>query len=758
MRWRCVDSSELAGTCRSTHRLSSCLQTMGPSSRLWAVEQALDFARSDYQLRGARIDDCPSVNDNWAVPTLSPTDIFQPVSEKMTADIARKLRFLGTQLRVYPETHSMVQDAARGLCAVFLETTGSGSKLRLDFLAGVFRANGTRIPNGNTEYQHSGTLAQWFRERGVESLALDSGLREDEILRAMGWLSRGAPALLKQTLAQRPPEDLRLESLVLNPAGTALDGGELETTDLGLKDDAAPPPVDAPATSPAPPGPSPAAAGAAQAMADGAALFEATPRTLPVGEPTPQSVPAQPKPASTAPRIEMDWLKADPRAFDAIAERIARGGKSGLPVPPAHIARDAWNALRSAPPNNLGSYLATDLPASNAGQALRLTVLAGIKAEPSQAAPVLRQLVQLITGEAEEEAVSTAAVLRALEELTLPALRAGALEDVVESTDLAHRLSFSSTSAEVRDRAATALSYVATPELLRALLETLELAGPRNQELVFELLRLLGRFAVGDLIAELSQSTRRRVRLTIVEILTHIGKSAVAEGKDPADWLRPVVEELDLFERKPWYVTRNLVSILSRVESDTFYRFLLRLMESDADPRVLCEAVRGLIAADTNTARELVRKGVFGGQIKDPTALYEAMPYLHRVGPAATVAGLKGLLSHPELSQPAVGAALLGLAEGGGAKVIPVLEAIVKERTAVLRRATYDERVRIAAVRALATIDVPAAQTAVSKFTQDASAALRRVANEFCSLEADPARAQVRRQLGIRLPPSDEGA
>lgn len=122
-----------------------------------------------------------------------------------------------------------------------------------------------------------------------------------------------------------------------------------------------------------------------------------------------------------------------------------------------------------------------------------------------------------------------------------------------------------------------ALRRVASPELAQALLD---LAAGEQGELATRILDLLGPRSIPALTERLAGEADQGRRKILVEWL------AQAAREDPA----PLLPALD---NSPWYLARNIASVLARLNGPDVVPHLGRLA-SHEDPRVRREALRGM--------------------------------------------------------------------------------------------------------------------------------------------------------------------
>jgi len=192
--------------------------------------------------------------------------------------------------------------------------------------------------------------------------------------------------------------------------------------------------------------------------------------------------------------------------------------------------------------------------------------------------------------------------------------------------DLATEVRF---EADFRARVTTAISEMADPESVTAMLDSLYRRGPDAAALARRLIEALG-LAVGrSFLLALAEETDKSKRHRLLEVLVSLGPSIVPEATA-------------LLADERWYVVRNMVLILHRVGDPASVDAIRRCAEH-ADLRVRLEAIKGLLKLDMETARGLLARA-----INDPD------PKL-----AETAIGLAGAYAIGEAVEP-----LLGIVDG----------------------------------------------------------------------------------------------
>jgi HEAT repeat protein len=246
-------------------------------------------------------------------------------------------------------------------------------------------------------------------------------------------------------------------------------------------------------------------------------------------------------------------------------------------------------------------------------------------------------------------------------------------------------------------RVGQAMSEMADPESVSAILDALYRRGPSAAALARRLIDALGT-AVGRIfLLALAEETDKSKRHRLLEVLVSMGPSIVPEA-------------IVLLDDPRWYVVRNMVLILHRVGGPGTIE-PVRRCAVHPDLRVRLEAIKGLLKLDLETAR-----GMLARAINDPD------PKL-----AETAISLAGSYAIAEAVEPLLGIvegwdvlgkrrslrlrALRALGELADPAALPRLEHFFKNR--IIPVVSREER--RAAYRALQTYPLPARDEIVQR-------------------------------------------
>jgi len=660
-----------------------------------------------------------------------PANSLKTVRQDDLVYLVRLLRALITNLRVYPEGHSIVQSVA-GRVGERVQSLGQSlGNLLLGADSSLLSINNDSIYKACDEQGFSIELAAWLRERGVENVLLEPGATADEVLRLFGWLHRTDPAQSRTTLRGGAPRDLGLAKLDVNVRAPKTDDDirqTLETMDLtpfldkaGLTGEIDWTQTDLGRL---------AAEGKLDDLVDGERMEAFVDKYF-----EERFDPSQ----IAASRLTTDDI-------DAILDRLRVDlGSLDSGRLDQTISAKAAEAVARLLPDAVGSYLATELPAGGPAQQVRVGVLEQLRGDTAKQGGVLRELTGHLTQVT--SASKGLGCLHAMEDLVPQALAGGDRTAAFDAVGAVAMATLPGRPEELRGRARMSLQYMASPELLRTVLHQLQAGAGPDRERSQDMLRVLAPHAITTLMEELRTSMRRVVRLELVDVLTHVGQRALMEGDDPATLLEPLVRQLDRHGDNPWYFTRNVVVILGSIGLPAFQEKLTGLMGADVDPRVRTEVARGLVRSNSDPARRWLAEAAFSGGL-DPTGMAEVVPHLLRADPSGTLDGLQKLFASKDLPPDVATGSLVGLALQTGERAMPLLSRLLEERT-FLRRPSWPEPVRLAAVEALGTILAQAARAALDHASDDKASAIRRRAAELLATSPEEHAAAMRERFHL---------
>ena len=242
---------------------------------------------------------------------------------------------------------------------------------------------------------------------------------------------------------------------------------------------------------------------------------------------------------------------------------------------------------------------------------------------------------------------------------------------------------------------------------------------------------------------------KRSVRLSLVDVMVHHLRAAVAADDRADELLKPFFRELARASQNPWYVTRNLVFILTQVNTISCQRALLSQVDQAQDPRVLASLARGLLRTQNESSASLLNKLAFDPRFTDAGGLFDVLRHMNEHSPKEVRLGLETRLAGKEVSESVAEGSLLGLAYSAGEDALPFLSKLVTEKAGLLKRPVYSDAVRLAALEAMATIRGKAARKALELGREDKVSEIRRRAVELMYMEPSRAAVAAYRRLGV---------
>ena len=256
-------------------------------------------------------------------------------------------------------------------------------------------------------------------------------------------------------------------------------------------------------------------------------------------------------------------------------------------------------------------------------------------------------------------------ILARLEALFRSDLAAGEFDEAFELTQKLTDLSRSTQSISLRKAIDESISNLATPEMIRTLIDSLQNAPPEKTRVLQRLTETLGSSARRNLLLALSEENNRSRRRRLFDFIMSLG---------------PVIapEAASFLSDDRWYVLRNMIVML-RAVNDRSSLPELRKLAMHGDLRVRMEAIKSLFTLDSGVPIELLEN-----VIQDPD---------------------------PKVAETAV--ALVGSA-GIREGVQPLLRIVKGNDVFGSRRS-----LRIKAIRALGELGDPASLSELSRFFRD---------------------------------------
>ena len=337
-------------------------------------------------------------------------------------------------------------------------------------------------------------------------------------------------------------------------------------------------------------------------------------------------------------------------------------------------------------------------------------------------------------------------LLQGCEELVPASIDAGSLHTVAAFVEQIGCLRGS--PPRLAGRAEAAQAYMSSPELIEKMVHQMELL-PRDQcELIRRILRGFGHSAMPQLFALMMAQDKKSVRLSLAEVMNHHLREAHTDV-DLDELTAPLLRELGRASN-PWYVKRNLVSILSSVQTPQCQRALQRLADQDQDPRVLTEVARSLMRNDSEGARSILVKLAEDPRFCDAAGLFEVVRSLYRTGDQQVLAGLEQRLAGKDVAATVAEGCLLGLAWVAETASLPFFRRLLTEQKGgLIKRPRWADPVRSAAIEAIATIRGQEAREVLQLGREDKVSEIRRRTVEFTHMEPSRASVAAYRRIGV---------
>ena len=183
-------------------------------------------------------------------------------------------------------------------------------------------------------------------------------------------------------------------------------------------------------------------------------------------------------------------------------------------------------------------------------------------------------------------------ILARLEHLFRSHLSAGEFDEAFELTQKLNEIATSTTSDELRHAIHESFGRLATPDMIRALVESLQNAPPEKTRALQRLVETLGAGARRNLLLALSEESNRSRRRRLFDFITSLG---------------PVIapEAVAFLGDSRWYVLRNMIVMLRSVNDRTSLPEM-RKLALHRDLRVRMEAIKSLFTLDSGVPIELL--------------------------------------------------------------------------------------------------------------------------------------------------------
>ncbi|MBJ96056.1 MAG: hypothetical protein CMP23_16450 [Rickettsiales bacterium] len=647
---------------------------------------------------------------------------LESASSADVAALLRQLRVVQSNVRIYEPGHGQRLIAHRGLWELLLELHEELGQLLIEVVPWGLLINGKGLEN---ESQGGRLVTAWFQERGISNLFFDGRGRLEELAEQLDALEALEP---DEALALRGgwlPTGMERLPLRINVSVHNSTQGEGSAAPAAAQPDAEEWPV----------APEPASELATEAVelvpervADEQAPAAGWSGRLEHLEPGESVAGVQLGPAA-----ESEALGQEPVAEEAAAEHD-------------QLALDQLQAIVDGGVDLVFAALAAPLSEEVAESFRRRSLLEALQASERaglRAAVLARISVEL----GESVAVGSGiALLQAGEELVSSCIAAGQLRSV---SSFCNRLvELVGGAGEVAGRATAARVFISSEELIRLMIEKMEVLPTEQCSLIRDILRGFSAQTLPCLLDLMVLQERKSVRLSICDVIKHHLDNA-SEPAELEQLCDPLIRGLGRAD-SPWYVKRNLVYILSSVELPSTQRALMRLTEQDQDPRVLTEVVRALLESGGPGASALLGRMIVDPRFSDAAGVFELVRALYPCHAQQVQDGLEQRLTGKDVKVAVAEGGLLGLALAAGEDCLPFLIRLLSEKnTGLLKRPAWSEPVRAAALEAIATLRGQPAREALSLGREDRISEIRRMAVELSHMEPSRAAVAAYRRIGV---------
>ena len=184
------------------------------------------------------------------------------------------------------------------------------------------------------------------------------------------------------------------------------------------------------------------------------------------------------------------------------------------------------------------------------------------------------------------------AVLTRLESLFRSHLTAGEFEEALELVQRLQDVAASTKNDDLRHDIQDLFGRLATPEMIRALVESLYNAPPEKTRSIQRLIESVGGTARRNLLIALTEESNRSRRRRLFDFIASLGPVIVPEVTG-------------LLNDSRWFVVRNMV-VLLRTVNDHASLPAVRKLAQQGDIRIRMEAIKSLFTLDTNVSPELL--------------------------------------------------------------------------------------------------------------------------------------------------------
>jgi len=215
-------------------------------------------------------------------------------------------------------------------------------------------------------------------------------------------------------------------------------------------------------------------------------------------------------------------------------------------------------------------------------------------------------------------------ILARAEALFRTHLTSGEIDEALELIQKLNEIAASTHNDELRRGIQETIANLATPEMIRALVDSLQNAPPEKSRVLQRLTDALGSAARRNLLLALSEENNRSRRRRLFDFITSLGPSMAPEA-------------VSFLKDDRWYVLRNMIVLLRSVNDRTSLPDL-RKLAMHHDLRVRMEAIKSLFTLDSGVSIDLLENVI---QDPDPKVAETAVAL---VGSAGIREGVQPLL------------------------------------------------------------------------------------------------------------------
>ncbi len=645
---------------------------------------------------------------------------LKPVTSKDVQVLIRQFRMALTNFRIYDAGHAQRASVHRGIWDFLLEVHEDIGPVLVEVVPWGLLINGKGL---ESEDKGARIVTTWFQERAVSNFFFDGLGRLEDLGAQLDVLS-----------------ELSVDQIARLRSGAAVDGLGGPPLFFNVEVDSSAVAEDQTSSTQE-----------SRPKAEDTGLSRRTTKTdaLLPGDGAADAEGAEPAPEAGGWADRLSHLSSGGTEGGQASEK-AEGAEDASPSAEEQEA-SAVAALLERGAEAVCEALSVPLPSDETEGRMRRTLLAELNdtADSELRTQVLGQLSLQIVADVSDPLGTS--LLQACEELVPATIDDGNLNTVasfIEQLDL-----LNDASSALQGRAEAAQVYMSSPALIEKMVRKMEVL-PRDQcDLIRKILRGFGHSAMPQLFSLMMTQERKSVRLSLAEVMHHHLRGA-ENSADLDELTAPLLRELGR-DSNAWYVKRNVVYILSSVQTPVCQRALLRLAGQDEDPRVLTEVARSLAQTDSDVAQTILGKLAADPRFSDAAGLFEVVCTLYGKDPQRVLSGLEERLSGKEVASAVAEGSLLGLAWVAEESSLPFFRRLLTEQKGGFRkRALWADSVRSAAIEAIATIRGKEARAVLELGRDDKVSEIRRLAVEFMHME--PSRASVAAYRRIGVSPREE--